>query len=415
MAGLRWGRALHLLVWAALTAVQGWLLTLDVGIELKVAGLVGVQLGKALAAVPRVRDLARPLDDAIYALVPLLNVALFFQLLRPAPPPARWARRMEVVVSQPLAVGSYAKALGLMASTWKPTLAAVVVVSVGMQLGEWAFLDAALRALPRLGSALGSLSEGLLVAIVALGLYTLIQLKNRHKASHLSWLPSLGLVPALLVYGSLRVVALEDASSRLFGLIFLQGAFRMLVAPLLAALVALLVVGGLAALRDGADPAVALSRIRGRYARVAAPLGLRALLVELGLQVIVPGVWFAVSYAFADILAVLHPDRPTLRSSGDLVRGARSSVFKLLLLWVFANVGTSLGIVAVAVGAASAPAALFDPTQLPFGVVFVSAWVSGLLYCWSLTALFVFYEAREARVAFIERAQAQPIAPAQGG
>lgn len=63
--------------------------------------------------------------------------------------------------------------------------------------------------------------------------------------------------------------------------------------------------------------------------------GGRAQATWLGMQVLILGIWFAVSYALADLLAVNRESEPSFTRSTELVRGQRSRVFKVLTLWFY--------------------------------------------------------------------------------
>ncbi len=83
---------------------------------------------------------------------------------------------------------------------------------------------------------------------------------------------------------------------------------------------------------QGVDAAAVVRRILSRTADVSAPYGAKTHAVIIGMQVVIPGIFYALQMAFVGIGAVLEPDRPALARSARLTYGIRSRVLKALLL-----------------------------------------------------------------------------------
>jgi len=62
------------------------------------------------------------------------------------------------------------------------------------------------------------------------------------------------------------------------------------------------------------------------------------------MQVLVPGIFYALQLAFTDMVAVLYPDRAALRGSGELTWGIRGRLFKVFAIWLFLSFALSIGV-----------------------------------------------------------------------
>ena len=81
----------------------------------------------------------------------------------------------------------------------------------------------------------------------------------------------------------------------------------------------------------------------GRLADVAGAHGARVHAVLVGMQVLIPGIFYALQLAFTDMVAVLHPDRPALAGSGQLSWGIRRRLFKVFAIWLVMSFTLSVG------------------------------------------------------------------------
>jgi hypothetical protein len=86
-----------------------------------------------------------------------------------------------------------------------------------------------------------------------------------------------------------------------------------------------------------------LQQARSRWIEVAGPHGARVQAVSVGMQLVLPGIFYALQLAFTDMIAVLHPERPALRRSGQLTTGMRGRLFRMMFGWWLAGMVLSVG------------------------------------------------------------------------
>jgi hypothetical protein len=87
-----------------------------------------------------------------------------------------------------------------------------------------------------------------------------------------------------------------------------------------------------------------LGELRLRTLDVAGAHGARVHAVLVGMQVLVPGIFYALQLAFTDMVAVLYPNRRALKGSGELTWGIRGRLFKVFAIWLFISFGLSIGV-----------------------------------------------------------------------
>ncbi len=267
-----------------------------------------------------------------------------------------------------------------------------VLLFAGVSAGVgWLVIDAA-RALVTMEPAMAELGMQVSAGIAAfLGLFGIIQFSKRERASRASWWPVLLFVPAALIAISFAVSYSGQARQ-------------------LGALIAGLPLtawnrAGHAATRD---QSVSLGEVIGelqtRSVEVAGPHGARIQAVAVGMQVIVPGIFYMLQLAFADMVAVLEPDKPALRRSGQLTFGMRGRLFRMILLWFVLVQGLSLGLTLGIEGIGDEGVAgritqlIMDPAGFSFASL-VAQEIVWALGNWLLTlALLVLYLEREDQV-----------------
>jgi hypothetical protein len=116
--------------------------------------------------------------------------------------------------------------------------------------------------------------------------------------------------------------------------------------------------------------------------------------VTIGMQVLIPGIYYAIQFAFVDHIVVLDPERPALRRSAELSWGHRSRLFQLMLVWFVVTVGVYMGIVLVLEPMEDVQAMVFDPRVLDLSTVLLQDLFFALT-SWLLTlALLVMYQER---------------------
>src|SRR5690606_1020546 len=287
-------------------------------------------------AAARLRDLGNPADDALMALVPLANIGLWQRLLAPTPSEsahaalrAKWSAEL---------TSSEAFARGARSLLTSPGASVPFAIGFGLlyAAGELAVVDG-LLASSQLSEARRELFIQVLTGAVALlGLYTVVQVMKRRTASRASWMPTFLLIPLILalVAASVSGGTGPDPNSGMVLLVVSSTAWSLAWACIGGAAVGVLWVS--VAEAHGRGRALgfgeAAARIWRRTADVSAPHGGAALLIQLGLQVVIPGIIYALQFSFVDAAAVWDRDAPALKRSTRLTRGIRRRVFKVWLL-----------------------------------------------------------------------------------
>ena len=306
-----------------------------------------LQLIKVPLTVWRLNDLARSPDDSLWTVVPVANVALAWICLTTATPSAeKWERLRGRWYGQISAFGAFSEGaklcgqtavLGGGAAVGYGVISALVSYRAVRLLETFQEWDAG--QLAAFGQALWGLS-GLLT------LYTVLQFMKRKTASRASWFPSLFLLPSILL--SITVSGVSSGMHQSLGLLFLNlpwQAWGLVWQSIGGAALAIIWIRLAQASRDGQPlPFGGLVReLRGRLADVAGAHGARVHAVLVGMQVLIPGIFYALQLAFTDMVAVLHPDRPALAGSGQLSWGIRRRLFKVFAIWLLMSFTLSVG------------------------------------------------------------------------
>ncbi len=408
MSGQRWGVGRWLAVWAPVLAAQIWLMvsfgaTSPGAVAAAVAAL---QLAKVPATRGRLLDLGRPPDDLVY-LLPPLGIVLVFQCFAGAPGQHLRERRMRTWEGRPAALDAWREGSRRVVATFPAVgvstlliavIGAVVVEAVGAGLGS--LVPAEVAGAPA-GQDSAALEQGLTILIGFVGLYTAVQYGKRTRASRGSWWLSLLLLPALLMWAAVRFQGQKGQLGVLLANLP-HDAANLFVAPVFGGVLVSLWVGAAQRKPDGSWPSAseAWAVARARWFDVGVVWGGRAQATWLGMQVLILGIWFAVSYALADLLAVHRASEPSFTRSTELVRGQRSRVFKVLTVWFYlAVVGLRTAVLLPFVGLDVVFNSLMVPQLLSSelqAAVSVVGWLTG----WGCAmAMLVVLEDREAVLA----------------
>jgi hypothetical protein len=273
-----------------------------------------------------------------------------------------------------------------------------VVSTAGLQLVGSAFAwitsqpDEALQSTAQLFLGLGGL----------LSLYAFIQFLKRHTATRESWFPALFALPTLITAGALMMAGSE--AGRQLG----PAMFQMLLIPFLLVLysiggaacaIAWVRSGDQASKGEAVDTGAVLAETRSRLVEISGPHGARQHAVSIGMQILVPGIFYALQLAFVDMVAVLDPERPALKRSGDLTWGMRGRLFRVFAIWALVTYGIVAALQIGLDGTEAVTLSLVDPRELSLHTYFLSELVTALT-SWVLTlSLLVLYQEREAQVA----------------
>ena len=397
MNGRRLGRGTYLGAWFALTALQAatWVLLAERPVMLVGSLIALVQLAKVPVAAARARDMGISPDEGLKAVLPIANIQAWFGLL------GAHGQTPENEMS-----GFDALALGFrsMLSSAAVGLSVCLVASVGVVAATEALID---QLLPVLADPTRNqvISQATVFAAVLLFGYLVLQIVNRSTATRKSWFPTLflpsllllALAPALVSRGAeeFQLVVLLAMSFRLaWGMVI--GAFAVLVFVLLTE-----------NRRTGDDDSPVLSTAASRLMDFAPAYGAKTLVVFLGMQIIVPGIYYALQFAFVEMVAVARPETASLRRSRLLTRGIRIKLFRVF--WVWALVATLGGLI---VGSFfDTPEALMtfqilpDPRVVSFQTR-VATDLSFALATWWVTAAMVWlYHDREAAIVKLREAR----------
>lgn len=316
------------LVFALLQAMDGNLvLALPVGV---VSYLLFVPI-----YMWRANDLGRPRDEAVWLCLPVVG-QLYGIMRLTGPTPSNKARDKAIRRWKGQITGGEALLLGfkrLLRVSWLAVPLVLLLGVVQTLVGE-ELLQAARWLLDQPDELQEMVSQALGVGAGLLGIYSLFQVVKRKKATRISWIPTLFMLPLALAAGGIilakvggsstqpAVIALVDSAWMLVFMCF--GGASLMVAW--ATLAQQLEEG------QGIDALAVVRRMLTRTADVSAPYGAKTHAVIIGFQVVIPGIFYALQMAFVGIAAVLEPDQPALSRSARLTYGIRTRVLKALLL-----------------------------------------------------------------------------------
>lgn len=323
---------------------------LSVPLALLIAG--ALQLVKIPVNLARLSDLGRPPDDAILTVIPLVSIGLFTSLLGKTPDDAERARRRRTWEGGTLAHAALVKGA---ATLWRgAALSIPVCIAIGVALGyAEATVPASLAEF--LGQPLEARTTGFQVALAAAALlcvWLLLQLINRKKASRGSWLPTLLILPLLLLALAFWPPVLET-----FGLVaapaFGYAAFGLAWWTFIGGLAGSLWISLAVDRQDhgGVEVGRALAWWRPRLLGAVAVHGGVVTVIFIGLQMLwVPGIVYAIAMAFAVHAAMLDPDKRAIRRSSRITRGRGRGVFNVLALGYIIMVLAQLAVMVGAEG-----------------------------------------------------------------
>lgn len=400
-------------IWAVLSGLQAALAASGLPVAAVASVLVVLQLGKILPTAMRLNDIGRRPSEALLLVLPPVNVYGFWQFcFRGTPSDSLRDKRREKW--QELMDWSEALLGGLKLAfkTASVGLPLSVLFAVSWSLGgryalqgmEWCSPapDATIAEIQELADNVELAGQVLTGVAGFLFIYTLIQYRKRATASRSSWFPSLALLPIIMIAGALTLHT--NGMGREMGpvmmMLFQQSWYLWWTSVAGAAVAIGWVLSGESARKGEAfSTGEIIGQIGSRTLDVAAAHGGVKHAVTVGIQVLIPGIYYAIQFAYVDMVAVLDPERPSLRRSADLTWGHRARIFKLLLIWFLVTFTLVYGI-----GFALEPwedmsASMFDPRVIDLPTVILQD-LASVLTSWVLTlALLLMYNERIEREA----------------
>ena len=336
-----------------------------------------LQLLKLPFAAGRLNDLGRPVDDVILGLVPVVNLGLWSQLTRGTPSEKRRAALVSVRDAELSAFSAFKFALASVPKMLPVLVPAILVGglfsgavdTLAQQFLAWAAATSVAAREPFRQTLWGFSG--------VLGIYGLLQLAKRHSASRGSWIPVLLLLPTALLALTLQLQGSKDLGMVVVSLPYqaldlLWGCF---VGGSLA------VVWSIAADRvERGEPVTwpsVLDAWRQRGIGVIAVHGGVYHFVFVGLQVLVPGIHYALFYSFSDFHALFEPEKPALVRSGQTFHGLRKTVFKAHYLGILVYAAVAIIGWSFLSDPSKIMASMFDPGEVPTSLNYLLgiAWV----------------------------------------
>lgn len=399
----RWPLGKYLGAWAALSVVQvGALIS---GAPVLVIAVIAVlaQLAKVPITCFRMADIGRDPYDAIFlTLVPIANFVGFGFCTERTPSADVHAARVARWHAKLGSVAALIAGLRLM----EKTALVGVPVSVGYGLVSAAGLLAAFRVVADLSSyapeRLAQVGTGFGALSVFLGIYTLVQYSKRTSASRFSWFPSLLLAPAICWWVLLTNYAQLRGQLGLLVILLAIMSWSLLWMSVGGAFLSIATVRAAhqAAHDEPVNAGGCLREAASRTLEVAGPVGGKVHAVQLGTQAaVLPGLFFALVFAFVEIVAVVEPNAASFKRSSALSWGRRSRLFRIYVLRAIVTMFFAFKLSRVVDGAQIAQAALFDPSAASALVIVVSEVIWAVSAWWLLMTFYVLYRERLAEIA----------------
>ena len=414
MGGRRLKAVPFLALWLVLVVGGTWLVFQAAEVSTGLAVAVGAVawLAQVPLARARINDLGRSPDDVLWVFVPVLWQVFALVLLAPTPRDEERAKRIATWHGQLTGGAAFLLGARQLARVWYLALVlALVFASIQTFIGDevLAFVEVA-KGLELDRRQL--LAQVLFWVAGGLGLYTLVQFVNRSKVSRVSWIPSLFALPIGLMGGGVFLIGMPGTDPARYALVY--SAWGLISACIGGAALAIAWITIGQELADGRTPRpmAVLRRMLDRTPDVAGPHGAKVHAVQIGLQVVVPGIFYAVQMAFVDMVAVLEPDAPALKRSARLTWGIRTRVLKVLLLGVVFALGAGLAAAWVFEGPAAMWEGLIVPGATSLATNFVGDLVGILSFGAVTLGLLAIYRERVERLRAREAAKAdQPAEP----
>lgn len=365
------------------------------------AGFVGsvAYLMLVLPVLWRLNDLGRSPEDAVWMLLPpvgLLYAA--FLVFQGKPSETLRERRIARWKGQLTGVGAFLTGLKRVAQGWWVAVP-VVLLFATVDAFLWEDLRVmvdTVREMDRNSLNLYMQTFGILGGVAVV--WSLVQLVKVSRVSRASWLPALLILPIAAVIGAGFFMTLPGASTSPGPQILLFMAWGLLSDMLLGGALAVIWVALATQLEEGRpDPRSIFRQLLRRWADVTVAHGARVLAVTVGIQVVVPGVFYAVQLAFTEPAALLEPGRSALKRSAELTWGIRGRILKVYAVWLVLSMGLRGGVGMLLEGKETMMAELWVPGQMHLWSVWLGSILGMLVDAALLMGLVAMYRERVAR------------------
>ncbi|MFT5456368.1 MAG: hypothetical protein ACI9K2_002853 [Myxococcota bacterium] len=292
----------------------------------------------------------------------------------------------------------------LAANSMGPGLAVAILFGLG-SAGGFHLALRSIDAIKGMDPATSTLiSQGLTGLALFLGVYLVVQFGKRWSGattSSASWLPTLLFMPVALAAGSVAILRVAAQDYGMAAIMFAGMCFHLLYQTFAGAAAAVMWVRAADAAERGEPVGFGelVDGCRRTFLRVAVPHGARIQAVAIGMQVLIPGIFYALQYAFVDMVAVLDPERErVLERSGKLTWPLRQLLFRVLFVWLLMFELVIWGVTVPIDGMEVVAKAFIDPRLLSFPAL-VCQEVAYAISLWLLTSTMLFlYNWRMAQV-----------------
>lgn len=240
-------------------------------------------------------------------------------------------------------------------------------------------------------------------------LYAVLQFGKRDRVTRESWAPALFALPSLLIAAALYVQQGEATGQ--MGLVALS--FATMGAGLIwytfgGAAVNIAWSRAAKSQLDGQPStfAAVVDEVRQRTIEVAAPHGAKVTAITVGMQFLLPGIFYAIALAFADAMVVLDPTRrKVLQRAEQLSNGMRGRLFRMWFVWTLVSFALSETVVLLVEGVTTQEEAIqklgvifLDPSALSQSAYIAQETVWAFTGWVMQLALLVLYLEREEQV-----------------
>jgi hypothetical protein len=375
------------------------------------ATLAVTQLMKIPLAILRLRAMGRPTDDAILAIVPIGNLGLAQQLVQAGEVSAEKRARAEAAWAGELsAIAAFQHGISVVARAIPQVLLLCVAAAVFATAVNELFMTKWLELPARLPTG-DPWVQGAMIGTAALAIYTAFQFVKYDRSTRESWIPTVFLIPMVILTAALSFRGMRGMDQQIrLGASF---APTLVVMSIRGGFLAAGFIGLHVAAKEGKLGLAHFGDfISNTLKRGPSLIGAHAAVVHavtIGIQVVIPGIFYSVVYSLVEPAAYFEPQARSLARSQELTTGIRRRIFKILALSLMLST-IPFGVYAVMTqDPAKLAGAVIDPTTLDWKFWLVWDVLELIATAVSTVAFAAVYEER--RQLFADRAApAEPAA-----